>query len=138
MKYFIGCILLAGAMAMSAQTPTATPAPTPVPTATGVEVTPTQFDALGVKMNGDVAVQADLSVLITIMDQYKTEEKALQDKLTPSWDAAQAKIKADIAAVKKANKWGDDVNFDPATKKWYRTPAKTAVTPTVTPTPVKK
>ena len=122
MKFAVLVLLLSGAMAF-AQAPAPTPSPTPVPK--GEVVTPKPIEANGSKMSGDVAVIADLADLLTIVDDYKNQEKALLDKLSPGWNAAQDKIRADIAAVKKANGWGDDVTFDPQTKKWYRIPQPT-------------
>ena len=133
MKSLVTIILLAGAMSVSAQTPPTTATPTNT-----VQVTPTPITAAGNTMVGDVAVLADLADLVAIMDKFKVEEKALQDKYNPSWNAGQTKILADIAAVKKANGWGDDVTFDPVTKTWVRTVKTPVAEPKPTAPPTKK
>jgi hypothetical protein len=69
---------------------------------------------------GDVEVMAVLGTLVHISDEYKAEEKVLQNKYEPSWQQAQTEINNAIKKVKEANKWGDDVIFDFDTKQWVR------------------
>jgi hypothetical protein len=106
-----------------------------IATAFGQTTKPTQQPASGPKGTvitpapiklGDSTIPGDSEVIVYLGElnglstQYVAEEKALQEKYTPTWQADQAKMQQAIQKVKNANKWGDDVVFSAQTKQWIK------------------
>ncbi len=94
--------------------------PTPAKTTANTTIlAPAPIPYGGGTIAGDSQVKSDLATMVQLNSEYK--------ELQNQWTTAQAKLEADIKLVKTANKWGDDVTFDPASG-WVRTLATTPAT----------
>lgn len=80
--------------------PVTVPTPTVIPTPiTTVVLTPAPINYGGEILDGDIAVNEALDQL----------------------NASQLKFNTNIEAVKKANNWGDDVEYNVNSKQWIKT-----------------
>lgn len=114
----IALLVLFASTAVFAQAPAVTPAK-PAP----VEVTPKTPD-IQAKLDAQVAETAQAKQQADNL-QAQMMQSQMREAMAPIQNDfnAQEKVITDwITSVKKANGWSDDVSYDRAQKKWFRTP----------------
>ena len=71
-------------------------------------------------VSGDILVSIQLDKLKSLDDSFQKEIEPIQTKYRPISEDIVKAIKSAVDSVKRDNGWGDDVQYDPATRTWSR------------------